>query len=126
MLNCYRAEWSPDPAKGGFLPGNETRLQSPISRFGITHVVSRLTKEIIYTFKIPRGPSEGNASYSGDRGREQEREQERQTDDDDDDDDEVWEILLDETKSVDRKSAPIKPSENRYKTMLTSSFWNRG
>ncbi|KAF3151675.1 hypothetical protein TWF751_005049 [Orbilia oligospora] len=68
----------------------------------------------------------GNASYSGDRGREQEREQERQTDDDDDDDDEVWEILLDETKSVDRKSAPIKPSENRYKTMLTSSFWNRG
>ncbi|KAF3188597.1 hypothetical protein TWF788_000346 [Orbilia oligospora] len=53
-----------------------------------------------------------SGSYNGDRGRGQKQEQEQQEEGDDDDDDEVWEILLDETKSVDRKSVPIKPSEN--------------
>ncbi|KAF3263651.1 hypothetical protein TWF192_005926 [Orbilia oligospora] len=53
-----------------------------------------------------------SGSYNGDRGRGQKQEQEQQKEGDDDDDDEIWEILLDETKSVDRKSVPIKPSEN--------------
>ncbi|KAF3168137.1 hypothetical protein TWF225_006334 [Orbilia oligospora] len=72
----------------------------------------------------PRDLKDESGSYSGDRGRgqKQEQEQEQQKEGDDDDDDEVWEILLDETKSVDRKSAPIKPSENLGDGDLTLTF----